>query len=321
MRLVTFTGAGAERVGALAGEDEVVDLGAAAAAKGLDFPRSMQALIEAGPDGLALARDLADAPPAGALLPLTAVKLLAPLPRPLRLRDCCLFLEHMEKALGKLAHTLAAKEADPAAALEGLLASGKYSLGPVFRDRVIYYNADHLHMLGPGADLVWPSWSEWMDYELEWACVVGPGGRDIAPEHARDHIFGYTIFNDWSARDTQIAFMGANLGPGEGKDFANGLGPCIATADEFDDPYALAMTAHVNGELWSSGSTASMHHRFEDAIVQFSRDRDLLAGEVIGSGTVLSGCGFELDRRLAEGDLVELAVEGIGTLANRIVRR
>ena len=159
-----------------------------------------------------------------------------------------------------------------------------------------------------------------MDYELEWACVIGPGGRDIPPGRARDHIFGYTIFNDWSARDVQIAVMSANLGPGEGKDFANGLGPCIATPDEFADPYALAMTAHVNGELWSQGSTGTMHHSFEDAIVQFSRERTLHAGEVLGSGTVLSGCGFELDRRLAEGDVVELAVEGIGTLRNRIVR-
>ena len=154
--------------------------------------------------------------------------------------------------------------------------------------------------------------------ELRWA--LRGLRRDIPPGRARDHIFGYTIFNDWSARDVQIAVMSANLGPGEGKDFANGLGPCIATPDEFADPYALAMTAHVNGELWSQGSTGTMHHSFEDAIVQFSRERTLHAGEVLGSGTVLSGCGFELDRRLAEGDVVELAVEGIGTLRNRIVR-
>ena len=321
MRLVTFSGPGGERVGALRGEAELVDLGAAAASAGRAFPGSMQALIEAGPEALALARDLLDAPSAGSILPLGLVQLRAPLPRPVRLRDCCLFLEHMEKALDKLARKLAAEEADPEEALARLRAGGKYAVGPVFRDRVIYYNADHLHVLGTGEELVWPSWSDWMDYELEWACIVGPGGRDIPPDRAHEHIFGYTIFNDWSARDTQIAVMGANLGPGEGKDFANGLGPCIATADEFGDPYALTMTAHVNGELWSEGSTATMYHRFEDAIVQFSRERTLHAGEVIGSGTVLSGCGFELDRRLADGDLVELAVEGIGTLSNTIVRR
>ena len=299
MRLVTFSGPDGERVGALRGEAELVDLGAAAASAGRAFPGSMQALIEAGPEALALARDLLDAPSAGSVL----------------------FLEHMEKALDKLARKLAAEEADPEEALARLRAGGKYAVGPVFRDRVIYYNADHLHVLGTGEELVWPAWSDWMDYELEWACIVGPGGRDIPPDRAHEHIFGYTIFNDWSARDTQIAVMGANLGPGEGKDFANGLGPCIATADEFGDPYALTMTAHVNGELWSEGSTATMYHRFEDAIVQFSRERTLHAGEVIGSGTVLSGCGFELDRRLADGDLVELAVEGIGTLSNTIVRR
>jgi len=325
MRLVTFRGLGGERVGtrvgALKGEDGLVDLAAAAGARGLDFPRTMLALIEAGPEALALARDLVDIEPEAALRPLDAVKLLAPLPRPTRLRDCCLFLEHMDKALDKLARKLAEEEPDPEAALERLRASGKYSVGPVFREQIIYYNADHLHVVGPDEELAWPSWSEWMDYELEWACVIGPGGRDITVERAAGHIFGYTIFNDWSARDVQIKVMGANLGPGEGKDFANGLGPCIATPDEFDDPYALTMTAHVNGEAWSSGSTATMHHRFEDAIAQFSRERDLVAGEVIGSGTVLSGCGFELDRRLADGDLVELAVEGIGTLRNRVVRR
>ena len=169
-------------------------------------------------------------------------------------------------------------------------------------------------------DVPWPSRSSLIDYELEWACIVGRPGKDIKREDAAAHIFGVTIFNDCSARDLQFAFMDAGLGPAGGKDFANSLGPCIATLDGFDDPYDLAMTARVNGELWSTGTTAEMHHRFEDAVVQLSVDRPLVAGELIGSGTVLGGRGFELDRRLSPGDLVELEVEGIGVLRNRIVQ-
>jgi 2-keto-4-pentenoate hydratase/2-oxohepta-3-ene-1,7-dioic acid hydratase in catechol pathway len=228
----------------------------------------------------------------------------------------------MEAALDKMARTLASEEADPEAAYETLRASGKYSLKPVFREKCIYYNADHLSVSGPDVDIVWPSYSEWIDYELEWACIVGPSGRDISPADAAAHVFGYTIFNDWSARDVQLPVMEAMLGPGEGKDFpgAFGLGPCIVTPDEIGDPYDLAMTAHVNGELWSRGSTGTMHHSFEDAIVQFSREKTLHAGEVIGSGTVLSGCGFELGRRLSPGDVVQLEIENIGVLRNRVTR-
>ena len=227
------------------------------------------------------------------------VRLLSPLPRPVRLRDASLFLEHMEAAMKKIGRTMS----------------------PRFREQVIYYNADHVHVFGPDDDIPWPRASSWLDYELEWACVIGRPGVDITLEDARAHIFGYTLFNDWSARDLQFPFMEAGLGPGGGKDFANSLGPCILTADAVPDPYALAMTARVNGETWSHGSTATMHHSFEEAIAQLSRDRPLVAGEVIGSGTVLSGCGLELDRRLAPGDVVELELEGVGVLRNRVVAR
>jgi len=321
MRLVTFETGNGERLGALLAEDRVLDLADAGNRLGLVVPTTMQALIEAGEPGLDAARRIADAAPDEALSPRTAVRLLAPLPRPVRLRDCCLFLEHMEIALDMLGRRAVAGEPDPDAALAAAKAQGRYALVPAFKQQIIYYNADHLNVVGTDTDIVWPAHSDWMDFELEWACVIGRPGRDIVRDNARNHIFGYTIFNDWSARDAQLSFMAANLGPGEGKDFANGIGPCIATPDEFADPYALEMTAHVNGERWSRGSTASMHHRFEDAIVQFSRSRTLSPGEILGSGTVLGGCGFELDRRLADGDRVDLYVEGIGTLSNRVVRR
>jgi len=321
VRLVTFEAGVGERLGALIAGDRVLDLAAAGDRLGIAVPVTMQALIEADAPGLDAARRIAEIAPDEAIAPLAAVHLLAPLPRPVRLRDCCLFLEHMEVALDKLGRRALADAPDLETALAEAKAQGRYALVPAFKDQVIYYNADHVNVVGTGVDIVWPAYSDWMDFELEWACVIGRPGRDIARADASDHIFGYTIFNDWSARDAQLSFMAANLGPGEGKDFANGIGPCIATPDEFADPYALEMTAHVNGERWSRGSTASMHHRFEDAIVQFSRSRTLSPGEILGSGTVLGGCGFELDRSLADGDLVELHIEGIGTLGNRVVRR
>lgn len=319
MRLVTFDAGAGPRLGALIGEARIADLARAGSDKAF---ASMQALIEAGERGLDAARRAAEAAPEDALIERSEARLLPPLPAPARLRDCSLFLDHMEKALDNWAKKLAANEADPEAALRELRASGRFSLKPIFKQQVIYYNADHNGLSGDGDDVAWPSNSQWIDYELEWACVVGASARNVKAENARAHIFGYTIFNDWSLRDIQMQLMEANLGPGEGKDFAGGnsLGPCIATPDEFEDPYKLTMLARVNGEEWSRGSTSTMHHSFEDAIAQFSRAGELRAGEIIGSGTVLTGCGFELDRKLKDGDVVELEVEGIGVLRNRVVR-
>lgn len=320
MKLVTFAYRDEQRLGALAG-DRVLDLAAASARPGRAFA-SMLALIEAGPEAWDAARSLVTQAKPRALLDLADVRLLAPLPRPTRLRDCSLFLEHMDVVLMRMAREAAAKEPDPEAAYQRFMSSGKYTLNPLFKKTCVYYNADHTSVSGTGTDIVWPSYSQWMDFELEWACVIGRPGKNIRRENASDHIFGFTILNDWSARDIQLPLMDTMLGPGAGKDFTDswGLGPCIVTPDELDDPYHLVMTAKVNGEEWTRGSTSSMHHRFEDAIVQFSREKSLLAGEVIGSGTVLGGCGFELGRRLQSGDLVELEIEHIGVLRNRVVR-
>ena len=324
MRLVTFEQDGRQKLGGLVGDARVLDLAAArrrlAGSENEAFA-SMLSLIEAGAAAADQARALLEAPPEEDLVDISSVRLLAPLPRPVRLRDCSLFLEHMENALKVSAQRAAAAAPDPEAALKELLKEPRFSMNPVFKERVVYYNADAGSVSGPGDDIVGPRESKWIDYELEWACVVGRTARDVTAADARAHIFGFTIFNDWSARDVQMAVMPANLGPGEGKDFEGGygLGPCIATPDEFADPYDLAMTARVNGEVWSQGTTGSMHHRFEDAVTQFSRGKRIRAGEVIGSGTVLKGCGFELGRQLAFGDVVELEIEGIGVLRNKVV--
>ncbi len=323
MRLVTFEQSGRQKLGGLIGDAQILDLAATQKRQsGTDDPAlaSMQSLIEGGPAAWDRARSLIARPSEEDTVERSSVRLCAPLPRPVRLRDCSLFLEHMEKAL-KLAGQRAVAAAPDAETAERERNNPRYVMQPIFKERVIYYNADAGSVGGPDDDIVWPKESKWIDYELEWACVVGKTARDVVLADARSHIFGFTIFNDWSARDVQMAVMAANLGPGEGKDFDGGysLGPCIATPDEFADPYKLTMTARINGEEWSRGTTASMHHRFEDALVQFSRGKWIRAGEVIGSGTVLSGCGFELGRQLAPGDVVELQIEGIGILRNRVL--
>jgi 2-keto-4-pentenoate hydratase/2-oxohepta-3-ene-1,7-dioic acid hydratase in catechol pathway len=294
MKLVTFLFQNSERIGALHPDGFVVDFTGAEPS----LPATMQLLIEAGAEAFTAAQKRVSQAPHSSRRTLTDIQLLAPLPRPRRLRDANLFLEHLEAYFKKVGR----------------------AMSPEFRRQVIYYNADATHVFGPDAEIPWPKDSNWIDYELEWACVIGRPGSAIKREDAQSHIFGYTVFNDWSARDLQAAFMETGAGPGAGKDFANSIGPCITTIDEIGDPYALTMTAHVNGELWSNGSTATMEHRFEDAIHWFSRVAPLVSGEIIGSGTVRDGCGFELDRPLSVGDVVNLEVKGIGSLKNRVIR-
>jgi 2-keto-4-pentenoate hydratase/2-oxohepta-3-ene-1,7-dioic acid hydratase in catechol pathway len=295
LKLVTFGDPSGPRLGAMISGGRIVDLAKAGNALGHDIPASMQALIEAGQPALTLARESVASAPDDCIL--DEPRLLSPLPRPVRMRDAQLFLEHLEVVLKR----------------------EKRPMSDEYYRQVIYYNADHIHVFGPEDEIGWPRASGWIDYELEWAVIIGKSGTNIPKERAKEHIFGYTIFNDWSARDLQFPFQDGGLGPGAGKDFATSLGPCIVTADDLPNPYALTMTADVNGERWSTGATASMHWTFEDAIAQLSADRSLEAGEIIASGTVLTGCGFDLQRRLALGDLVELEVEGIGILRNRVV--
>lgn len=295
MKLVTFRlNDEVESIGALHRDGFIVDF----SDLGSRFPATMQALIEAGDDALTQARQWTDRAPAQARRSPDDVRLLAPLPRPVRIRDGLLMLEHLEIAFAKLGH----------------------KFHPEIRRQPIYVNSDTAHVLGPGEEVYFPMDTEWMDYELEWACIIGKSGIGVERHHARGHIFGYTIFNDWSARDLQQVFMQTGAGPGPGKDFGNSFGPCIVTADELEEPYDLKMEAYVNGERWSSGSTSGMFHSFEEAIYHFSRVAPLTPGEIIGSGTVQSGCGYELDRKLSIGDEVTLVVEGIGVLTNRVGR-
>jgi 2-keto-4-pentenoate hydratase/2-oxohepta-3-ene-1,7-dioic acid hydratase in catechol pathway len=332
MRLVTFAtpDRSEARLGALTDDDrQVLDLQAAAALLATEDPAytSMLALIDAGPAALDAARELADtAQQKGAETAFTNaadLRLHAPLPNPRRLRDCTCFLQHLRNARTVRYTRLAAREDDPEAAMERFRAAGALDVPPEWEAAPVYLNSNHLSIIGPGDDVIWPDEARRMDYELEWAVVTGSGGHDIRAEHAAKHFFGFTIFNDVSARDIQAIEIrtGAGMG-GPGKDFdaGNVMGPCIVTADEFTDPYTLDMAARINGEEWSRGNTSMMDHRFEDVLAHLSRSQSVHPGEIFGSGTVPSGCGLEHNRYLSDGDTIELEVAGIGILKNRIVK-
>lgn len=311
MKLATIrTGDGRERVAVvLDGERRLLDLGSAhERVRGGESAAlaSMLALIGGGDAALELARQLVEAAPEEAIVDRSAVTLLAPIPVPPQIRDFLAFEQHLKGAFA-MAEQLTGRHMD---------------IPAVWYQQPIYYKANRFSVVGPGAEVRWPSYAQLLDYELELACVIGKPGVDIAPEEAAGHVFGFTIFNDVSARDAQATEMEGQLGPAKGKDFDTGnvLGPWLVTADEIGDPYDLTMVARVNGEEWSRGHSGTMHHRFEDIIAFVSRSETLHPGEILGSGTVGRGCGLELGRFLNPGDVIELEVERIGVLRNRIIK-
>ena len=195
---------------------------------------------------------------------------------------------------------------------------------------VFYYTNPH-SIFGPDEEIPYPSYTSALDYELEIAVVIGKAGMNIQPDEAENHIFGYTIFNDWSARDVQRAEMKIGLGPAKGKDFASSLGPLIVTREALADKtagrpgvYDLAMTAKVNGVEMSRGNLKDIFWSFGEIIARASQSVMLYPGDVIGSGTVGTGCLLELTKGqgpwLQPGDVVELEVERIGILRNTIGR-
>jgi 2-keto-4-pentenoate hydratase/2-oxohepta-3-ene-1,7-dioic acid hydratase in catechol pathway len=301
MKVLTFDAGGGPRLGMIAKNGSIIDL----TAQNYDEFASMQVLIEAGPDALVLARRIADRDRVG--LDPSEVKVLAPLPRPVQMRDFLVFEVHMQGAVwngAKLRERLG--EGPPAPITPPPIPA-------VWYQQPIYYKCNRFAVVGPDSVVNWPTWSNVADYELELACVIGRGGRDISVSEAPNHIFGYTILNDLTARDAQFKEMQGPLGPAKGKDFdgANILGPVIVTADELDVG-ALTMRAFVNQELWSEGSSATMHWSFADIIAYVSRSETLHPGEILGSGTVGNGCGLELGKLLQHGDVVTLEIDGIG---------
>lgn len=227
------------------------------------------------------------------------VRLRAPLPRPNSMRDCLAFEEHLKNSMPER------------------------GIPQAWYEIPCYYKGNPDTVRGTDADVEWPSYTNMLDYELEFAAVIGKDGRDIPQEEAWGHIAGYTIFNDVSARDIQMKEMSLQLGPAKGKDMDGGnlLGPYLVTADEWDPRDDHAMVARVNGEEWSRGTTSAMYHDFGRIVSYISIGETLHVGDIIGSGTVGTGCGLELRKFPKPGDVIELEIEGLGVLRNRFVKR
>ena len=193
----------------------------------------------------------------------------------------------------------------------------------------VFYYTNPNSIFGPEDEIPYPNYTQALDFELEIAVIIGKGGINIKAEDTPSHIFGYTIFNDWSARDVQREEMKVGLGPAKGKDFASSLGPVIVTSEALADKavnragvYDLAMTAKINGVEMSRGNFKDIFWSFGEIIARVSDSCELQAGDVIGSGTVGTGCLLELTNTqgpwLNEGDVVELEIERIGILKNTI---
>lgn len=327
MKLVTFRkGRGMARAGLLVdGGRSVLDLQTAHRLRHGKSSRhlgSVLAIVTAGEPALDLVRSLASgAEPRDGLHDLAAIRLLAPIPDPPQMRDFLCFEKHLLQAFEQARRLRARESPDPQSALQEMEAKNVLSIPRVWYERPLFYHPSRFSVIGTGEDVRWPRYSSMMDFELEFGCYIGKPGRDIEKNRAREHIFGYTIFNDFSARDEQTLEMQGQLGPGKGKDFdgGNAMGPCLVTAEEIGDPYDLDMRVRVNGEEWGSGNSRDMFWKFEDCIAHASRSETLHPGEFFGSGTVGNGCGLEHMRFLKPGDVVELEVEKIGVLKNRVL--
>lgn len=327
MKLATCRSAGREFVALVHTNDGMLfDLDAAATRSGKAGATfgSMLKLIDAGGRALDEARELfcrhSDAPDLSTSI--AHSEILAPLPEPRQMRDGMSFPLHILQSTRGALKLKACNDGDTAA-LARLESEPLPELPAIYRKQPIYYITNRFSVQGTNTVVKWPRYSAVMDYELEFGIITKGKGADIPAAKARDHIFGYTIFNDFSARDAQRVEMEGRLGPAKGKSFDGGnvLGPWIVTPDEIGDPYRLRMTVRVNGELRSAGSSEGMLFSFEEMIAHISRDETLMPGEFIGSGTVGNGCGIELGRFLEHGDTIELDVEKIGVLKNTVERQ
>lgn len=327
MKLATYRSDGREAIGLVHGNDNwLFDLASASARAGkkdLSYG-SMLALIDRGDAALDDASTLFEryGKDEDLSVPVDGSEILAPLPEPRQMRDGMSFPVHIvQSPVGHL--KLKARKSGDTAELARLLSAPLPELPEIYRKQPIYYITNRFSVNGTNTTIKWPRYSQVMDYELEFGIVTKNKGANISAAKARDHIFGYTIFNDFSARDAQRVEMEGRLGPAKGKSFDGGnvLGPWIVTPDEIGDPYKLRMEARVNGEVRSQGTSEGMLFSFEEIIAHVTRDETLMPGEFIGSGTVGNGCGLELGWYLEDGDSVELEVEKIGVLKNRVERQ
>lgn len=308
MKLATFAHGGARRVGLV----EVGDDPGSGTVYPFGLGLTMRDVVDAGLDAAArLAQRARESEP----VPLESVRLLPPL-RPASVRDCVAFEEHVEGVRRSV---------------DG--ASGDDLVPPAWYDAPTFYFSNPHAILGPDDPVPFPAASRARDFELEVAVVVAAPGTSLSEQRAREHVFGFTIMNDWSARDLQSREMQVRLGPAKGKDFATSLGPWIVTADELDAHrdeagfLDLTCTVAVNDRVVGTDTLANCGWTFEAMIAYASRDSRVLSGDVIGSGTVGNGgCLAELWGRngrqdpppLVDGDVVTITVEAIGSLSGTV---
>ncbi len=245
-----------------------------------------------------------------ASVPLEEVRLRAPIELPPSVRDFYAFEQHVKTARAN----------------RGL------GMIPEWYDFPVFYFSNHRAIYGPEDQIPYPQHSKALDFELEMACVIGQAGRDIPAEQASAYIAGYCVMNDWSARDLQMEEMKLNMGPVKGKDFATSLGPWLVTPDELaakqasqgaTERYDLTMTARLNGQEISRGNFKDIYFSFPQMIERASLNAWLVPGDILGSGTVGTGCllefGDKRERYLQPGDIMELEIEGLGLLRNTVV--
>lgn len=246
-------------------------------------------------------------------LDLSALTLRAPLEVPPSVRDFYAFEQHVKTARAN----------------RGL------GMIPEWYNFPVFYFSNHRAIYGPEDNIPYPRHSQALDFELEMACVIGATGRNIAASEASSYIAGYTIMNDWSARDLQMEEMKLNMGPVKGKDFATSLGPWLVTPDELagarvkekegaEERFDLAMVARLNGKEISQGNFSSIYYSFPQMIERASLNTWLVPGDVLGSGTVGTGClleqGDKRERWLQAGDVMEMEIEHLGVLRNKVVK-
>lgn len=316
MKFVTYGARPSDgRLGLLVDQD-IIDIERASAGA---LPSDMIAFLQRGQPAMHAARVIAQAALADATaypdarITAASSPLLAPVPRPTSMRDGYAFRQHVEAARRN----------------RGVEMIPEFDLFPVF------YFTNHQAVIGPGPVEVMPEHLNRLDYELEAAIVIGREGRNIDASEADEYIAGYTIMNDWSARALQMEEMKLSLGPAKGKDFATAIGPYLITRDELaahriegehGERYDLTMTATVNGKELSRGNLKDMNWTFAQIIERASYGVTLYPGDVIGSGTVGTGCLLELNGSkitnnlwIKEGDVVTCAIDAMGALTNTVV--
>jgi 2-keto-4-pentenoate hydratase/2-oxohepta-3-ene-1,7-dioic acid hydratase in catechol pathway len=302
MKFITFIKKdGSVRAGWLNSQNQAVDMHEASDGR---LPDNMLAFIENHENYMPELEQLRNT--GHGVYAVEDVILKAPLPNPRSVRDFYAFEQHVKTAREN----------------RGL------EMIPEWYEIPVFYFTNHLAIKGPEEEIRSPRACEWLDYELEIACVIGKEGRNIKAADAERHIFGFFIMNDWSARDLQRQEMKVGLGPAKGKDFATSFGPYLLTRDELEGKkaakgYDLEMIARVNGKELSKGNMKDLYYSFGEMIERASAGTTIYPGEVIGSGTVGTGCilelGTDVHRWLEPGDEVELEITGLGVLKNKII--